>query len=140
MNFLFLSTAQLTAIGLAVIRIGTGLLFIVHGSEKIMAGTTQWLWLGQQMSHLGITFTPIFWGFCAMLAEFVGGICLTLGFCTRIAALFLSCVMLVATSYHVSKGDPFMIYSAPIANLVIFIGLLIAGGGVYSLDHYLFVK
>ena len=140
MNFLFLSTVQLTAIGLAAIRIGTGILFIIHGSEKLVGGAQQWMWLGQQMSHLGITFAPIFWGFCAMLAEFVGGICLTLGFCTRIAALFLICTMLVAISYHVAKGDSFMIYSAPIANLVIFIGLLIAGGGIYSLDHYLFSK
>jgi hypothetical protein len=41
-----------------------------------MGGVQSWQWLGSQMSHVGITFAPQFWGFLAAASEFFGGICL----------------------------------------------------------------
>jgi len=83
---IFLSNSQSIEFGLTVLRIDIGILFIGHGFPKFIGGTSEWLWLGQQMGNLGIIFAPIFWGFCAVLSKCIGGICLVLGLGTRIAA------------------------------------------------------
>ncbi len=133
-----ISTAYLDAIGLTIIRIGIGVLFIGHGYLKIKGGVKEWKWIGEQMGNLGITVAPVFWGICAVLAEFIGGICLTIGFATRIAALFMSFVMLVATVHHIKKGDSYGYISFPLSQLIIFIGLVVAGSGALSVDYYWF--
>jgi len=121
-------------LGLLIIRVGIGLLFIRHGYPKIMGGSTQWLWLGNQMATIGIKFYPTFWGFLAACSEFFGGILLVIGLGTRFAAFFIGCVMLVALSMHFSLGDPFSTYSHPIALLVVLVGLFFAGSGKLSVD------
>lgn len=135
--YLISSTSELN-IGLAVIRIGIGLLFIIHGYLKLMKGPAEWRWAGEQMGNLGIRFTPIFWGICALLSELLGGICLVIGLGTRIAAAFMAFTMFVAVVYHVKKGDSYGYISFPLSQLVIFIGLIITGSGIFSLDYYLF--
>lgn len=137
MNYLFLSTAQLTMIALTVIRMGLGFLFIVHGYRKLMGGVPEFIWTGEQMKNVGITFAPLFWGICAMLSEFLGGICLTLGLFTRIAAFFMSFVMFVAVVHHIKKGDSYGYISFPLSQMIVFIGLFIAGGGRLSFDYYI---
>jgi putative oxidoreductase len=138
MQFLISSTPELIIIGLTIIRIGIGILFIGHGFLKLIRGKPEWQWTGEQMANLGITFAPIFWGICAMLSEFVGGICLTLGLATRLATPFMSFVMLVAIVHHIKKGDSYGYISFPLSQMIIFIGLCIAGSGPFSLDYYLF--
>jgi putative oxidoreductase len=138
MQFLTAMTPQLTSIGLTILRISIGLLFIGHGYLKLSGGIPELLWTGEQMKHLGITFAPLFWGISAMLSELLGGIGLTLGLGTRIAALLLSFTMLVAIIYHISNGDSYGYYSFPMSQLAIFVALFVAGGGYYSLDHYFF--
>lgn len=138
MLFLISSTALTNEWALTVIRIGTGILFIGHGFLKLKGGYNEWLWAGQQMAHLGITFAPVFWGLCAMMAELGGGICLVLGLWTRIAAAFLAFTMLVAVIYHINKGDSYGYISFPLSQMIIFIGLIIAGSGPHSLDILFF--
>lgn len=138
MQFLFESTPELNTIALTIIRMGMGILFIGHGVLKVIRGVPELRWTGEQMAHLGITFAPVFWGVCAMLSELLGGICLTLGLGTRIAACFMSVVMLVAITYHVKNGDSYGYISFPLSQLIVFIGLIIAGSGYFSLDYYLF--
>lgn len=121
-------------LGLLIMRVGIGVLFIIHGYPKIMAGSEQWLWLGQQMSHVGITFYPVFWGFLAAVTEFFGGILFTLGLATRFCAFFMAFVMFIATMMHYMTGDPFTMYSNPLALLIVFVGFIFAGGGRYSID------
>jgi len=135
---IFLISAYLNSIALTVLRIGIGLLFIVHGYRKLQRGIPELIWTGQQMANLGITFAPLFWGICAMLAELVGGLCLTVGLCTRVAAAFMAFTMFVAVIYHVKKGDSYGYISFPLSQMLIFIALLIAGSGRYSLDYWLF--
>jgi putative oxidoreductase len=137
MSNVFVFLPELSVIGLTVIRIGIGVLFIGHGYLKIKHGVGEWQWLGEQMAHLGIRFTPVFWGICAMLSEFGGGICLTIGLGTRIAACFMAFVMFVAIVHHIKKGDSYGYISFPLSQLVIFVGLIIAGSGPFSLDQYL---
>ncbi len=126
--------------GLFLMRVGIGLLFIAHGYPKLIGGPEQWLALGTSMQYFGITFLPTFWGLAAACAEFFGGICLVIGFGTRIASFFLSFTMFVAMVFHVAQGDPFTKYSHPLALLFVFLGLLIAGSGGYSLDALLAEK
>lgn len=139
MQLLIYSSSELNSIALAFIRIGIGVLFIGHGSLKIIRGMPELRWTGEQMVNLGIHFAPLFWGICAMLSELLGGICLLLGFSTRIAACFMSFVMVVAIIYHVKNGDSYGYISFPLSQLIIFIAFIIAGAGIYSLDHYLFM-
>ncbi|MEX0940844.1 MAG: DoxX family protein [Candidatus Babeliales bacterium] len=139
MELIISSTPQLNAIALTMLRIGIGILFIGHGFLKIKRGIPELVWTGEQMRNLGITFVPLFWGICAMLSEFLGGICLTLGLGTRIAACFMSFTMLVAIIHHIAKGDSYGYISFPLSQLIIFISLVIAGSGIFSLDNYFFL-
>ena len=140
MYFLFFSNPYVQEIGLTIIRIGVGLLFTGHGSLKIMRGIPELRWTGEQMANLGITFAPLFWGICAMLSEFVGGICLTLGLGTRIAAAFMAFTMFVAVIHHIVKGDSYGYISFPLSQMIVFIGLLFAGSGMFSLDYLFFTQ
>ena len=89
---IFSNNENLKSFGLFLIRIGLGAIFIYHGWPKVIGGVDQWHWLGLQMSHVGITFMPAFWGLLAALIEFLGGICLVLGLGTRFWAFLLACV------------------------------------------------
>lgn len=137
MNLILSQSEWAKEIGLFVIRTGIGLIFIRHGFPKLLKGTDEWQWLGSQMANLGITFAPVMWGFVASCTEFFGGISLTLGLGTRLATPFMAFAMFVAVIMHVKKGDPWGYISHPLALMVVFIGLMIAGSGKYSLDYYL---
>ena len=137
MKFLFKSSQRAQDLGILILRLGIGTLFIMHGYPKIMGGIEKWTWLGSQLHYFGITFAPVFFGLAASLAEFCGGIALVLGLGTRIAAFFMADVMVVAITMHLKTGDAFTVYSHPMALLTVFISLLIMGAGRYSLDHRL---
>ena len=123
--------------GLLVIRVGIGLMFVTHGYPKLIGGTKAWRELGQAMELFGIHVIPEFFGFMAAVSELVGGILLTIGLFTRIAASFMLITMIVATLTHVfGDGD----YFPALTNAVIFLGLAIAGSGRHSLDSLLFRK
>ncbi len=118
-------------LGLTLIRIGIGLLFIKSGWTKVHAGSEMWTYLGSQMQSFGITFAPTAWGLAATLAEFCGGIALVLGSGTRFFASLMAIVMMVAISKHITNSEDFMY---PLSLLIIFVGLIIAGAGQYSMD------
>ena len=139
-HLLVAQSPWLIQLGLSIIRVGIGVLFIGHGYLKFARGSEELIWTGQQMANLGVTFAPLFWGICAMLAELVGGMSLTLGLGTRLLTPLMAFTMLVAITYHVKKGDSYGYISFPLSQLIIFIGLFIAGSGDYSLDHLFFGK
>jgi len=119
--------------GMLVLRIGIGLSFAVfHGYGKIMGGMPKWKVLGSKMSVLGIDFLPEFWGFMAAFAEFFGAILLIIGLFTRPAAFLLAFTMLVAIMVHMNSHES---YSHALEAFIVFIALLIAGPGKFSLDH-----
>ena len=97
--------------GLLFLRLGLGIMFILHGWPKMLGGPEQWAGLGMAMGNLGIGFAPVFWGFMAAFAELVGGACLILGFMPRIACGLLFITMAVATVFHLKKGDGVMVAS-----------------------------
>lgn len=124
--------------GLLVLRIGIGIIFIIHGLPKLMGGLDTWTQLGSTMSMLGISFAPAFWGFMAAAAEAIGGAFIILGLLHRPVALMLLFTMIVAVFMHVASGDPFGVYSNALKGLVVFMALVITGPGKYSLDYKFF--
>ena len=121
-------------IGLLILRVGIGIMFVLHGLPKLIAGPETWTLLGGSMKALGIGFVPTVWGFMAALSECAGGILLVLGFFTRPACFFLLTTMVVATMMHIGKGDPFLKYSHAMESGILFFSLILIGPGRYSLD------
>lgn len=122
-----------TNLGLLILRLGLGIMFIIHGYPKISAGIEGWTSLGSVLGKLGITFAPAFWGFMGAFAEFAGGIFLVLGILHVPSCAMLFFTMVVSTVYHVSNGDSFNIVSHPLTLALIFLGLLFTGSGSCSL-------
>ena len=128
----------LVNVGLLVLRIGIGVIFIIHGLPKLMGGVETWTQLGSTMSMVGINFAPAFWGFMAATAEAIGGLFIILGLLHRPAALLLLVTMFMAVFMHVTSGDPFGVYSNALKALVVFFALALTGPGKYSLDYLFF--
>ncbi len=59
-------------IGLLILRVGIGIMFMSHGLPKLIAGPDKWLILGGTMNALGIDFTPMAWGFMAAYCWYWG--------------------------------------------------------------------
>lgn len=130
-----MSRNTLTNAGLLVLRIGIGVIFIIHGMPKLLGGVEIWTQLGSTMSIVGISFAPAFWGFMAAVSEVLGGLFIVLGLMHRLVALLLIFTMVIALLVHVTAGDPFAVYSNALKALVVFIALAITGPGIYSLDY-----
>lgn len=120
------------SLGLLIIRLGIGVIFIKHGCDKALGGVPVLTWVGQQM--IFIHAYPLFWGIMATLAEFFGGLFFMLGWYTRVVAALLAFVMIVAIVYHVSHNDDFTKVSHPLSFLFICIAFIITGAGIYSFD------
>ncbi len=119
--------------GLLLLRIGLGASFIAHGMPKLMGGPEKWKALGGAMASLGVTFAHTLWGLSAALSETVGGLLLMLGLFFRPAAILLAFTMAVALQMHVSKGDPFQVYSHALEAGIVFLSLILIGPGKYAL-------
>lgn len=133
--------------GLVFLRLGLGVIFIAHGGQKIFGwfggpgfdGTIQYF---QQQLGIPMELTVL-----AMAAEFLGGIGIIVGFLTRLAALGICGVMVVAMfKVHMVNGF-FMNWSCAagqghgiefnLALLAMAITLLCSGAGYASFDKWL---
>ena len=130
-----MNTSRWASIDTAILllRVGIGISFIVYGWQKVSGGPENWAGLGQNMSALGITFWPTFWGGAAAFTEFVGGILLILGLFTRPVLVPLIVTMIVAAIGHISGaigGGPWHATEM----LTVFVVLMMTGPGQYSAD------
>jgi len=119
--------------GLLIIRVGLGIMFIMHGYPKIVGGPDMWKGVGGAMGNVGITFAPVFWGFLAAITETFGGFLFMIGLAFRPASLLLAFVMLIATLFHY-KSEGLMSASHAIELGIVFIGFAFVGPGKYSVD------
>ena len=122
-------------LGLLILRLGIGFMFIMHGLPKINGGPVMWEKLGLATGNLGIHVFPVFFGFMCAFAEFGGGILLILGFYTRLAALLMFINMAVAVTFHLSQGDGFNVASHAIEAAILFFSLILIGPGTHSIDE-----
>ena len=130
----FASLGKHADLGLLLLRVGMGSMFVVHGLPKLTGGTERWTELGASMSHFGIDFAPTFWGLMAALSETIGGVLLAVGLWTRPACMVLAFTMLVAMVHHLAKGDGIRGASHAIEALSVFLALVLVGPGRHSID------
>lgn len=131
-----------------MVRIPLGLIFMAHGSQKLLG-----LFGGQGLTGTLNTFEakmgipPIF-TLLAIIAEFGGGFGILAGFLTRLSAAGISAVMLVAI-YKVHWINGFFLnitctggrghgieYNIALLGMALY--LLVAGGGRWCLDRLVF--
>ncbi|MEC4817702.1 MAG: DoxX family protein [Scytonema sp. PMC 1069.18] len=83
---------------LLVLRASVGVLFIIHGSPKIINLRA---WAESLKMPVGLCFV-------SALSMILGGICLIVGLLTLLATLPLLCSMGVAIYLHISQHKPFV--------------------------------
>ena len=120
-------------LGLLVLRIGMGAMFMGHGWPKLMGGPTLWEKLGHAVQPFGLDIVPVFWGFMAMFAELFGGLLLATGIAFRPACVLMLTTMIVASTQHLTHGDGFGKASHAIEAAIVFLSLLLIGPGTYRL-------
>lgn len=130
----FAALAKYQDVGLLILRVGVGIMFMTHGIPKLARGPEGWERLGRTMELVGIGFAPTFWGLLAAIVETVGGVCLALGLYTRAVCVPLAFTMVMAALNHFAKGDGFGKASHAIEAGFVFAGLFFIGPGRYSLD------
>src|ERR1700753_480185 len=86
-------------LGLLILRIGLGILFIYHGLPKLLGGPENWEKLGTAAGAVGIHFLPIFWGFLCAVTETIGGILVVVGLAFRPACLLMTVNLIVAAAF-----------------------------------------
>lgn len=123
---------RLAGIGILLVRIMTGIIFMVHGLQKFqnLGGTTGFF------QGLGLPgwFAP----FVATI-ELVGGIALILGIGTRIAGALLTIIM-IGVLFTAKKGQGFMDIEMDLLILFTSLQQALVGGNYLSLDSLLFRK
>ncbi len=120
----------------ALLRIVTGFMFTLHGAQKIVGA------FGGLGGHTAEPFTLMWF---AGILEIVGGPLIILGLFTRPVAFILCGEMAVAYfMVHVHLGPPFFpllnMGEITVINCFVFLYLVMAGPGAFSLDGLIFKK
>lgn len=124
---------QYRELGLLLLRLGWGALFVYYGWRQLVAGPPQWQELGVAVHYLGIYGHELYWGLAAALGLAIGGMCLLFGFFFRPGCLLLSLVMAVALWQQGQQGH-WPAARESFACLILFVGLLLVGPGRLSVD------
>ena len=131
---------------LTVLRLVLGIVFLAHGSQKMLGwfggyGFSGTMGFFTQRAHF-----PAPFAFLAICAEFFGGLGLILGLLARIAAFGITCNMVVAVlTVHLQngffmnwagnqKGEGFEYHLLVLATTV---AIMIRGPGALSIDRAL---
>ncbi|MBI2591329.1 MAG: DoxX family protein [Candidatus Brennerbacteria bacterium] len=107
-------------LALAALRLGFGLIFLVHGWPKI-----------KNLHFIS------FWGFIVAITEFLGGIFIIFGLFTQLAAFLLAIIMLVAMVWRIKNKQA--LSGGYEFDLILFLAAIILwthGAGAYSLENY----
>ena len=131
---------------LTIVRIVLGTVMFVHGAQKMLGWFGGFGFRGTMGFFREEMKIPSPLAFLAIAAEFFGSLCLLLGFLTRIAALGIAIVMLVAIfAVHMrfgffanwfgnQKGEGFEYHLLAITLAIV---LIAKGAGAFSLDRKL---
>lgn len=115
--------------GWTLVRVVFGLtLALGHGLSKVTGDMSRF---AEGVANLGFPF-PLFFAWCASLAEFLGGLLVAVGLFTRPAAAFAGFTMLVALFRH--RADPFGRMELALLYLTVMVAVALVGAGPWSLD------
>ena len=117
----------------AILRIGAGLLFFMHGAPKLFG------WFGGMGPEGGSAELFSLMGLAGVLEVF-GGLAITLGVLTRPVAVVLALEMLIAYVYaHVPQGAVPYVNGGELALLYMCVWIFLAGNGAgqFSVDRAL---
>jgi putative oxidoreductase len=133
-----------TDLGLLVIRVVVGLTFAAHGAQKALGWWEGPGWTGWQfaMNRMGFR-PPALFAAASIGAELVGGILLSVGFLTPLAALLLvaqSVVIIAKTHWPHGFWNKANGFEYPLSLLAASIGIGLAGPGAVSFDAHLHVE
>ncbi len=142
--------ATAVPLGLFLLRLSLGLIFIAHGSQKLLGefgghGLTETFKTFEEKLAIPPVFTLL-----AIIAEFGGGIGVLCGFLTRLAALAIAVEMAMAIyKVHWVNGFFLNMSCRPgvgqgieycLALMGMAVALVCIGGGKWSLDNLLWRK
>ncbi len=129
--FGFLESADLASL---VLRLGLGVLFILHGWPKIKNPKKTAAWV----TSTGWTWAAGF-AYAFTFLEFLGGLALVLGFLTRIVALLFVLQMIATTIFSRAKLNKKLMggWELDMLYLAGALALVFLGAGVWSLDALL---
>ena len=114
---------------LLALRIAIGIIFILHGWGKLFGNAPGMTAFTGMVGMLGFLLPTVF-AYAAALSEFLGGIAVLLGVCTRVAAGLIGIVMIVALV--IVKKFSFPAADVDLSLLAITIALALMGAGRYS--------
>ena len=138
-------TEKCAPYALTVVRIVLGIIFIMHGSQKVLG------WNGggglhatvQAMSGMGL---PVIVVYAVCFIEFLGAIALIFGVLTRLAALGIMMVMIGAVmTVHLHNGFFINWYMKPgvghgyeynLALIAMSLSLILGGPGRFAVDNF----
>ena len=129
-----------------VLRVMLGLVFFPHGAQKLLGWFGGHGFSGTMGFFTGQLEIPAMFAFLAIIAEFFGALGLLAGLFTRVAALGIMSVMLVAVPMLHAKHGFFMNWSGNQAGegfeyhllvIAMAVALIIRGGGTWSADKAL---
>lgn len=131
---LFSNLGNYKNVGLLIIRVGLGIMFIYHGYPKLMGGPKEWTELGGSMKYVGIHFLPLVWGLLAAATELLGGFLLIIGLAFRPVCILLFINLIIAALMHLRTGGGLGEAAHAIEDAIVFAGLIFIGPGKYSVD------
>ena len=123
------------------IRLALAAIFFAHGAGKVFGsfgGPGLNNFINSGPAPFSFMRPAWLWWGAAAVSELLGAILVFLGLLTRVGAFVLACVMLTAITVHwpagfIAKGG----YEYPLALFSMSLALLIAGGGMASIDRNL---
>ena len=129
--------------GTTIVRVLLGLVFFVHGAQKMLGWFGGYGFSGTMGFFTGALHIPAVFAFLAIAAEFFGGLGLILGVLTRVAAFGIAVNMLVAIAMVHGRFGFFMNWSGSqkgegfeyhLLALAMAAFLMLEGAGALSVD------
>ena len=134
------STFRQPDLGLIIVRISVGLIFLYAGYNKFMGGEETLNAIGANIKYIGLdvgsnNISTLFFGVLAAAVETFGGLMLVIGYFFRTSSFFLVITMLVATLLKLDSSVPELSeFGFPLIMGLVTFGLLFTGPGRYGLQ------